>query len=880
MFNSAQGKEFVIAIPPNELEGYTANALEIYVTSQQDCQVTIYNAYTGLMIKKKVTANKITTFSSANGELNWNMECRESEVVLNHGISISADFPVSVHVLNAKLVSADGFLAVPVSSWGREYFHCSYYDFKEIQEWAGGFIVTASEDNTKVSISLYGRGKGSGKTSQGRDIGDVISVVLNQGQVYMVKGNGKSRGIWDLSGTKITSSKPVGLISFHERTMIPAFDIWNGRDHLSEMLLPTTSWGKSFITSQFKRDKNMGDYFRIMASQDSTHFTVKYYDPSNNKLAGTYSGTLKKPGDFLEFLEVFVPQDKINTIKSIWGVAVWEADKPVQLMQYAYSADWDSQTEFDPLMVLIPPTDQYANSTIFQTPASSAFITNWFKLIALHDTNDVNFNDLRSFKIDDKAVSQLDSSFVKHQVPGTNYYWSTYPLPPGSHSIYNDKVKFSGIMYGFSYQDSYAWPAAMLANNLYEIDTIAPKIVLLENKISAKFIAKDTIVENSSKPKKYRDQGIYHIWMIDSSTSNCILVYDKDILRTIPRTLNFEVKLIDQSKDGFAKFAVADRYGNTAYDSVYIKRPVISLNFSNKELDFGKVNLKSTKTLSTSFTNSNLTDIRINTIKLKNSYLFKTSIVSSDFILKPNDSYDVDITYKPIIENSDSLFFDKDTLIVTANGQTFFVAMKGKAIREIKLDFSSQELDFGKVILKTSKMLTASITNPNLTDTRIDSIKLKNSMLFKISNFPSDLILKPNDSYNVDITFTPIIEAQDSLFYDKDTLIVIASGNNFSLPMKGKGVKINAVEDELKTEFEISPNPVGDFLEISVGTNGPSPLQNDIRIYNVLGEIQTTVNPTPALPASREGVRIDVSGLAPGMYFVRIGEKVSKFVKL
>lgn len=36
----------------------------------------------------------------------------------------------------------------------------------------------------------------------------------------------------------------------------------------------------------------------------------------------------------------------------------------------------------------------------------------------------------------------------------------------------------------------------------------------------------------------------------------------------------------------------------------------------------------------------------------------------------------------------------------------------------------------------------------------------------------------------------------------------------------------------------------------------------------------------PSLNATSVGQRIDVSGLAPGKYFVRIGDKVSKFVKI
>jgi hypothetical protein len=79
----------------------------------------------------------------------------------------------------------------------------------------------------------------------------------------------------------------------------------------------------------------------------------------------------------------------------------------------------------------------------------------------------------------------------------------------------------------------------------------------------------------------------------------------------------------------------------------------------------------------------------------------------------------------------------------------------------------------------------------------------------------------------------------------------------------------------------IYPNPATDFIEIIVGTQLAVSDQSDVSIYNVLGEIQTTpsLRDTPPWKGG-EKVRIDVSGLAPGMYFVRIGDKVSKFVKL
>lgn len=57
------------------------------------------------------------------------------------------------------------------------------------------------------------------------------------------------------------------------------------------------------------------------------------------------------------------------------------------------------------------------------------------------------------------------------------------------------------------------------------------------------------------------------------------------------------------------------------------------------------------------------------------------------------------------------------------------------------------------------------------------------------------------------------------------------------------------------------------------------PDQSEVRIYDVLGEIQTPCNFKHSSLVRREIIKIDVSGLAPGMYFVRIGDKVGKFVK-
>ena len=75
----------------------------------------------------------------------------------------------------------------------------------------------------------------------------------------------------------------------------------------------------------------------------------------------------------------------------------------------------------------------------------------------------------------------------------------------------------------------------------------------------------------------------------------------------------------------------------------------------------------------------------------------------------------------------------------------------------------------------------------------------------------------------------------------------------------------------------IMPNPASDFIEISVGAGSKPDLTSDVKIFDVFGQ---NCDLTPTLSPSGDGARLDVSGLVPGMYFVRIGDRVGKFVKM
>jgi len=69
--NSMQGTEFFIAVPPNELNPYPTNGLEVYVCSQFDTEITVTDFGGGKTFKKEIAAYVICTLSDNREETNW-----------------------------------------------------------------------------------------------------------------------------------------------------------------------------------------------------------------------------------------------------------------------------------------------------------------------------------------------------------------------------------------------------------------------------------------------------------------------------------------------------------------------------------------------------------------------------------------------------------------------------------------------------------------------------------------------------------------------------------------------------------------------------------------------------------------------------------------
>lgn len=77
-------------------------------------------------------------------------------------------------------------------------------------------------------------------------------------------------------------------------------------------------------------------------------------------------------------------------------------------------------------------------------------------------------------------------------------------------------------------------------------------------------------------------------------------------------------------------------------------------------------------------------------------------------------------------------------------------------------------------------------------------------------------------------------------------------------------------------KLTLSPNPATDYIYINYTHAKSSEPKHPILIYNTLGQCVSHLSPPTS---EREQLRIDISHLSPGVYFVWLGNRAEKFVK-
>jgi len=181
--------------------------------------------------------------------------------------------------------------------------------------------------------------------------------------------------------------------------------------------------------------------------------------------------------------------------------------------------------------------------------------------------------------------------------------------------------------------------------------------------------------------------------------------------------------------------------------------------------------------------------------------------------------------------------------------------------------------------------------NNGLADSMVNSIISKDNTLFAAANsgvyYSSDFGLnwiQMNDGlgkYPSSLTI-----AGSYLFASADDMNVESGYLSEVYRSNLSDYGFNTVQEltDYTCSLNISPNLATDFLEISYSPSNnhrvnPMVDYQDIGIYNVFG---TKIPPrlTSSATPQEGNFRLDVSSLAPGVYFVKVGERVGKFMKI
>ena len=328
----SKGREFWLAFGEN----LGTPDLSLYLTGDRSTEGTVTSPAVALDAPFTVTQGDVTTVGVPRAAA---LPAPQQGAILEGaGVRVSATDEVTAYGLNHVDTSTDAFLGLPTDVLGTEHLILSWRSGG--LSWHGGQLrVVGVEDGTAITVTRPG--------------GAPLHSQLDEGDVYTL-GTSAVAGN-DLSGTEVTSSRPVAVFAGMMCANITAE--LGACDHIVEQIPPISTWGRSFVTVPLAT-RTKGDRVRILAAEDGTVVRID----------GAQVATLDRGELHEQVLE---------------DAAAITATGPVLVAQFAHSFAWDfcANSACDPFMMLIPPYEQFLGSYTFTTPATG-YRDNYVNVVA------------------------------------------------------------------------------------------------------------------------------------------------------------------------------------------------------------------------------------------------------------------------------------------------------------------------------------------------------------------------------------------------------------------------------------------------------------------------------------------------------------------
>ncbi|MES2766995.1 MAG: choice-of-anchor D domain-containing protein [Bacteroidota bacterium] len=756
---SNAGTDFWFSFPVCWAQSGEGNALKIYVSAGSAVQCTLEIPGLGKRLVKTTKPNDVIEFTIFPGEgqpyeKNDNPSTAKTEEETwqdgkGRGVHVTAPVPIIVYGVSRFVYTSDSFLALPTSALGKEYIVASYADVTAPfagQHLMSQTVIVAAYDNTVVTFKLGG--SYGTKTVGGMTRGQTKRFTLHKGDLVAF-ANKKLSGTsvyFDLSGSKITSTKPVAVTSGNQCAYVdvatPACDF------IMEMELPTNTWGKEYHVTRFVKRKNYS-FMKIFAKNPNT----KVFRDGNPVAFTTLStaGGLENAGYY---------QGRVLDDGLAPRPIVIKADGPISVTMYNCGQS-DDGVQSDPFQLVLTPIEQYQKEIIFNTPGirgGQGFKENYVNLVFEGNPDGSMPDDLEFAVVDNgkfvwkviKSVFGATSEPFKSFPGDTRKFYSKIITLPGD-GVYKIRAQkpFAAYAYGFDNYDSYGHPTSVALGDLDLKDVVKPRPTytqLCDGSVTGKVTDMPDSIEVRS--------NLSLITLLDGS-SNYLLTKD-DFVPGDVRTANWSLKVEDPTQDALANVYFSDRAGNDTTVTITYLAPAVK--FDATSLNYGLLKTNDPKVMQLVVRNTSTVAPQVITdIKIKgegtSGFTFVTTPVTP-ITIQPEKTESFPIQFVSAVEGNDF----KDSVIVEINGCTKIGAELLASVGEPVIEVT--DIPFGVMPAGKSDTRSLTVRNTGKVDLILSGVsgnKLPNEFTLSGNGWnitpASTITLVPGASQDLDVTF-------------------------------------------------------------------------------------------------------------------------------
>ncbi|XP_065902435.1 uncharacterized protein [Dysidea avara] len=380
-----------------------------------------------------------------------NFVTNNTEVILNltnnNLITSSHDQDKGIHLMinsdrvtvigqNLRHHSDETFLCLPITSLCVDEY--VYYGisvprgndtFSSNQN--SSILVVGTEDNTLMKLTVTQPVTISvSNCTDDLTTGIQYSYVINRLQTVLIGS------VDDLTGTKIVTDKPASVISGHQCAVVPGNVV--GCDYIIEQVPPTTLWGRVYYTAP-------------LATRRS--YTIKVLAAYNSTVVDIYCNNTRECHNISE-------GESVNITLSLQEHCVINSSKEVLVVQFSHGWKDDNTDQYgDPMMTLVPATNQYSNKFQFSTlQDQSEDYTHYINIIVLAQYYQPDMIYLISGGLNRSLDTHQWAPFMVNNV--TEAYSVQVNISKGVGEVVhsNTTALMSTVVYGFGNRIAYGHP--------------------------------------------------------------------------------------------------------------------------------------------------------------------------------------------------------------------------------------------------------------------------------------------------------------------------------------------------------------------------------------------------------------------------------------